>query len=325
MLDKFWETLGQEMAQRWLDHLFGPAFLFWAGGLGLYIWRKGRDQVELTWDVWKIWQHGLDTVKLTWNGWEIHQQAAVILVALLAVFLSSLAVQTLQLPAIRLLEGYWPWPLKLLGPNFISRNRRVFVEKSKELQKLKAKEISKSITAEEQARLSQLEIWAHRNPATEKDLLPTCLGNLIRAREMASHRKYGLDSLVCWPRIWCLLPECLKGDLTSSRAALNHRAELWLWGLLFLVWTALRPLAVLISLAWMLLAYRLAMQAAEVYGDLVETAFDLHRFALYDALAWPRPRSNDEEKASGKQLTEFLWRGTHEGKISYKIPVGGGK
>jgi hypothetical protein len=192
MLDKFWETLGQGLAQRWLDHLFGPAFLFWAGGLGLY-----------------IWQHSWDAVKLTWLGWDIYQQAAALLVALLAVFLSSLAVQTLQLPATRLLEGYWPWPLKLLGPYFISRQRRDFVKKYKKLRELKAKGRSKSITAEEQDRLSRLEAWAHGNPAAERDLLPTRLGNLLRAREMASRHKYGLDSLVCWPRLWCLLPECL--------------------------------------------------------------------------------------------------------------------
>lgn len=230
MLDKFWETLGQELAQRWLDSLFGSAFLFWVGGLGLY-----------------IWQHSWDAVKSTWFGWDIYQQAVALLIATLAVFLSSLTAQALQLPAIRLLEGYWPWPLKLLGPYFISWHRRGFVEKYKSLRELKAKESSKSLTAEERDRLFELEAWAHNNPVSEGDLLPTRLGNLIRAREMASRLKYGLDSLVCWPRLWCLLPECLKSDLTSSRAALNGRAELWLWGLLFLVWTVLHPPAVLIS------------------------------------------------------------------------------
>lgn len=307
MLDKFWETMGQELAKRWLDQLFGPAFLFWAGGLGLY-----------------IWQHSWDAVKSIWLGWDIYQQAAALLVALLAVLLSSLAARSLQLPTIRLLEGYWPWPLKLLGPYLISRQRRNFAQKYRDLRELKGKD-GRWLCEEQQERLSRLESWAHSNPAAERDLLPTRLGNLLRAREMASRDKYGLDSLVCWPRLWCLLPECLKGDLTSSRAALNGRAELWLWGLLFLVWMALHPLAVLISLAWMLLAYRLAMQAAEVYGDLVETAFDLHRFALYDALSWPRPLSSDKEMASGLRLTEFLWRGTYDRKIVYKTPVKGGK
>lgn len=307
MLDKFWETMGQELAKRWLDQLFGSAFLFWAGGVGLYIWQRGWDEA-----------------KSTWLGWDIYQQAAALLIALLAVFLSSLAAKNLQLPAIRLLEGYWPWPLRLLEPYLISRQRKGFARKYSDLRELKGKDLG-SLTDKERERLSRLEAWAHSNPASEKDLLPTRLGNLLRAREMASSDKYGLDSLVCWPRLWCLLPECLKNDLTSSRAALNGRAELWLWGLLFLVWTAFHPLAILISLAWMLLAYSLAVQAAEVYGALVETAFDLHRFSLYDALGWPRPESSEMEKAVGLELTEFLWRGTYRRKIRYKIPVEGGR
>lgn len=133
--------------------------------------------------------------------------------------------------------------------------------------------------------------------------------------------KYGLNSTVCWPRLWCLLSECQKESLTSSRAALNQSAELWLWGLLFILWTTRSYLAVPISLLWMLVAYRLALQTAAVYGDLVETAFDVHRFALYDALGWERPRDSDEEKIRGKQLSEFLFRGTTKEKIQYAEPA----
>ena len=129
--------------------------------------------------------------------------------------------------------------------------------------------------------------------------------------------KYGLNSTVCWPRLWCLLSECQKESLTSSRAALNQSAELWLWGLLFILWTTRSYLAVPISLLWMLVAYRLALQTAAVYGDLVEIAFDVHRFALYDALGWERPRDSDEERIKGKHLSEFLWRGTLKEKIQY--------
>ena len=32
MLDKFWESLGEDLAKRWVEHLFGPAGLFWLGG-----------------------------------------------------------------------------------------------------------------------------------------------------------------------------------------------------------------------------------------------------------------------------------------------------
>ena len=308
MLDKFWETLGEELAKRWLDYLFGPAFLFWAGGLGLY-----------------VWQQGWETVMTTWQGWAIYQQVTALLIALLVVFLSSLAMKTLQFPVIRLLEGYWPWPLNHVGSYIVSRSQKDFDKKYKDLRKLKTKEENKSITSDEQDQLSRLEAWAHSTPPSKKELLPTRLGNLLRARELASSRKYSLDSLVCWPRLWCLLPECQRENLTASRASLNQQAELWLWGFLFLVWTVLNPLVVFISLVWMLLAYRIALQTAEVYGDLVETAFDLHHLSLYDALGWERPKDDEEEKATGAQLSEFLWRGTTKEKIQYADPAKGGE
>ena len=72
-----------------------------------------------------------------------------------------------------------------------------------------------------------------------------------------------------------------------------------------------------ISIPWMLVAYRLARQTAEVYGDLVETAFDIHRFALYDAMSWERPMDSEVEKARGAQLTEFLWCGKTKEMIPF--------
>jgi hypothetical protein len=298
MLDKFWETLGEKLAQRWLDYLFGPAFLFWAAGLGLYVW-------QLSWETVIAIVQSLDTP----------QQVTALVVALLVVFLSSLAMQAVHFPVLRLLEGYWPWPFNHLAFGIVSRSQNNFRRQYGRLRGLK--ENGKVLTAAEQDELARLEVWAHRHPPSEKDLLPTGLGNIMRARELASGRKYGLDAVVCWPRLWCTLPECERENLTTARAALNQQAELWLWGALFFVWTVLTPWALLISLVWMILAYRMAVQTAAVYGDLLETAFDLHRFALYDALGWPRPEDSEEEKTMGAQLSEFLWRGTTYNKIQY--------
>ena len=41
MLSKFWESIGSDLAERWLEYIFGPAFLFWAGGCGIYVWKTG--------------------------------------------------------------------------------------------------------------------------------------------------------------------------------------------------------------------------------------------------------------------------------------------
>ncbi len=94
---------------------------------------------------------------------------------------------------------------------------------------------------------------------------------------------------------------------------------MWTWGLLFLLWASLWPWAALIALAWMALAYSLALDAACVYADLLQAAFDLYRWDLYKAVAWELPgASGEEEIALGQRLSEFLWRGTSAKPITYR-------
>ena len=37
MLTGFWASVGEGLSEKWLKRRFGPAFLFWAGGLLLWI------------------------------------------------------------------------------------------------------------------------------------------------------------------------------------------------------------------------------------------------------------------------------------------------
>jgi len=295
MLDKFWESLGSDLADRWLTYLFGPAFIFWAGGAALYVWHTG-------------WETTLDAVQAL----NPVQQGAVLVAALLLVVFSSLAMQALRFPVLRLLEGYWPWPFHLLGRGISALRRKRFRKQYERLRMLKSQ--SERSPAEKDE-LARLEVWAHLHPASERDLLPTALGNILRARERAPGRKYGLNAMVCWPRLWPLLPDSLRADLSVARESLDRLVELWFWGVLFLVWAPYTKWVILISLAWVALTYNMALQAAMAYGDLLEAAFDLHRMALYDALGWPRPKDSAEEKALGRRLTEFLWRGTLPGTV----------
>ncbi|MGB5636651.1 MAG: hypothetical protein WBM86_28265, partial [Waterburya sp.] len=48
MPTKFLESLGNKLAERWLSTILTPAFIFWAGGIGAWIWRYGWFSIE-TW------------------------------------------------------------------------------------------------------------------------------------------------------------------------------------------------------------------------------------------------------------------------------------
>lgn len=300
MLNKFWESIGSNIAERWLEYIFGPAFLFWAGGFGLYAWQTG-------------WQTVLkDAQALT-----PFQQGSWLVLALLILVFSSVFMQAIRFPVLRLLEGYWPWPFHYLGRGVVALRRPSYQKQYDELRRL-ASENPGTLDPAQHDKLIWLDVWAHWQPVKKNDLLPTALGNILRSRERSPERKYGLDAIVCWPRLWPLLPENVRTDLMNTRASLDRLAEFWVWGLLFWIWTIWTPWALLLGLIWMIVVYQLALQAAMAYGDLLETAFDLHRFLLYDAMGWARPKNSQEEKPLGNQLTEYLWRGTLPRKLTYQ-------
>ncbi len=89
---------------------------------------------------------------------------------------------------------------------------------------------------------------------------------------------------------------------------LNTGARIWLWSLLFIFWTPLAWWAVLAGILSAYLAYRWMLNAATIYGDLLESAFDLYRSELYKSLRWPLPTSPQEERQLGEQLTAYLWK-----------------
>lgn len=300
MLNQFWESIGANVAERWLDYVFGPAFLFWAGGLGLYLWKAG-------------WQQILKE----FQGLNEFQQASWIILALFLLIFSSVLVQAIRFPILRLLEGYWPWPLSYVGEWIVALQKSGFQKKTAELRQL-ASEDQNELSVRQREKLLSLDTWAHWNPVRSKDLLPLPLGNILRAREYSPGRKYGLDAVICWPRLWPLLPENVRTDLANARASLDRLAELCFWGLLFLLWTFLVRWAAIIGVLWVFVTYRMACQSARAYGDLLEAAFDLYRFSLYDAIGWRRPKNTQTEKDLGVQLTEYLWRGTLPKPVTYQ-------
>jgi hypothetical protein len=186
------------------------------------------------------------------------------------------------------------------------------------IQELKRAEAQRPLTPAELDRLARLELRFHYFPAESKDALPSRLGNILRAGETTPRHKYGLDTFACWPRLWLVIPEHTRQDLSVARQSLLQWVELLAWGVLFALWAIWSPWVLIVSLVWVLFAYEMALQAAMSYADLIEAAFDLHRWELYKEAHWPLPAASGEgEVASGKALTEFFWRGTSAAPVGY--------
>jgi len=303
---KFIEGVGSKLAERWVATLLTPAFCFWAVGFAILT------QLPL-------WA----TTKTTLSALSEPFQIAVLVACLLVIAASAFIVQRFDLAVLRFLEGYWPQRSPLmqrLKRRSLHRYAKQLRHIKDQLQALMASPSPTPDLLEKQAQLDYQRRWL---PSQPHALMPTQLGNILRAAELRPESKYGLNAVVCWPHLWMLLPEHPRNDLQDTRASLNTAARVWLWGLLLWVWACFGPwtpwalLALPLGFVTMALAYRWALSTARSYGDLLDAAFDLYRGELYKALRWPLPENSDTETAMGKQLSQSLWRGPVH-SISYR-------
>lgn len=293
---KFVEGFSSTLANRWIGTLFTPAFVFWLGG-GLAI----TQQVG--------WKRVLDFFTALVEPIPI----GLGVLALLVVSASGFVAQQFEFAVLRFLEGYWPRWCRFLSRALIKLQKRKLKAIDRKWQNFNRKGLQ-VLTPEERQDYIQTDLQLSEFPDTGR-VLPTRLGNILRSAEDRCAEKYGLDAIICWPRLWLLLPDAVKTELTAAREALNLTARLWLWGMLFCLWAPMFwvwwPLLLGLLTAW--LSHQWMLQAAQVYGDLLESAFDLYRFNLYESLRWPKPKTPAQERALGQELTDYLWHGSERG------------
>lgn len=149
-----------------------------------------------------------------------------------------------------------------------------------------------------------------RHCPTRDRILPTRLGNILRAAETRPIGKYGLDAVTCWPRIWLILPKEDREEVAAVRATMDDGIRLLLWSLLSFVWAPWVWWLALLSAVAVFVSYHVTIAAATNFADIVESLFDTRRMLLYEALGWPKPNTPAEERDLGESLTRYLLRGS---------------
>jgi hypothetical protein len=162
----------------------------------------------------------------------------------------------------------------------------------------------------------------------EERILPTALGNTLRAAEDTAGQRYGLDSVTLWPALYTVLSPAVKEAADDSRnqmdiavrfcavlvgCALAAAVLLWrypLWMIGFIAATLLGAR----------LAYLAAVSAAEGYGVMMGLAFDRHRFDLLAALHLPLPPDSVVERQVNQDLAERLFGDTRI-RLRYEHPA----
>lgn len=166
----------------------------------------------------------------------------------------------------------------------------------------------------------------YRYPIDPGDVMPTSLGNVLRAAERYPHDRYRADSIYIWPRLAALVPGEFAAQIDEFRGNMEFLTVVSAWCAVYTAGSAIGLLAfggdailfaVVMSLgslfAWG--AYRGSVQAAVEYGEQLRVGHDLYRFRVFDALHLPCPQTLVEEQTQWERLEEFIVSNFEEGVI----------
>jgi hypothetical protein len=271
------------------------------------------------------------------NGLDGVQVAALVI----AVIIVASITQPLQLPLVRLLEGYWQESafgsaLASIGMEIHRRRQEWLVAYINEdvpdpfavrpsggrvVQDMH-REIRQAARNEWLGQLAARRLPT-RYPSATENLLPTRLGNALRAAEDRAGQRYGLDTILTWPRLLPHLKSPLAEAVNDLRDQLDTAARICVILLLATLasalllaphgWWLLVP-ASTAFLSWV--AYHAAVRAAVAYGAQLQVAFDLGRFDMLRGLHLPLPANPELERAYNGQLTAYFERSPHDFLLS---------
>jgi len=244
-------------------------------------------------------------------------------VLLLTVLVVAVLLRPFQVTLVQILEGYWSHRSRGIVQGFaIERHRRRLsrfgarkdpYERGAELPDL----AEVAAYGRRQHRADRLRNRStavlDRYPRDPELVMPTLLGNVLRRAESTAGERYGLGTVVTYPRLYPHLSARLDAEVSEQVDVLDTTATFTL-----LLWTisAIAAPLLLRHDGWSLLplvlaalarvTYLGAQSAASRYGTLLCAAYDLHRFDLLRSLRFPLPLNPSQELAGNQWLTQLL-------------------
>lgn len=145
----------------------------------------------------------------------------------------------------------------------------------------------------------------------------TRLGNVIESYNAYSYQRYGMEPEIFWPHLQLYIgKDEMKKMIATARTTLDFALAMTSYAALYAVlcvfagpWIAVRPdvwvpfagVALLVAAMF----YRVAIFAAEQFGDAFRACFDLFRFDLMAALRRDLPLTLGVEKTKWLQLSQL--------------------
>ena len=199
-----------------------------------------------------------------------------------------------------------------------------------------------------------------RYPPNEDIILPTRLGNILRAAESYPQLRYRIDSVPLWPRMVYAIDEkymahvdtandqcsfLLNSSLLSGIfACFSFMAVIYQLFLLYILFYGIFDLSnfsviaepmsfitnILLYLALGLLSlmiawffYTASLFNVSKYGNMIRSSYDLFRFNLIEKLHLKLPPTFEKEKELWEQISEFVTIGELYGTHYFDYPSHG--
>lgn len=278
-----------------------PTLLSFLAGLLLYSWPNDWDPLKI---YFSISNSGVSSPQLK-----------IILGTVLFTLVIAHLLQAFSHPFVQFWEGYlpqsfWEW----------YKNKKRVEEKWKQLKKERV--VASTDNPKLYSSLHEQLFFGY--PSRVDQLLPTQLGNVLRASENYALSTYGMDIVFWWPRLWLILPETVQKQIDDSQAPmlafLNFTTQIGvisIVGSIYLgmqykgsweLWAFLAAFTTLIAgIILTALAYQGAVSHAKIYGVLIRSAVDTYRFDLLKALHQPIPSTLSEEKKLWDDLMRWIY------------------
>lgn len=256
-----------------------------------------------------------------WRELQDLRASQVVPVVIVALLLGVL-IAPAQFTAVRLFEGYWG--LSLVGHQFTRLGVRLQQRRRDSLQRRKILNVDEGEepTPLDRGRAERCAARLTSHYPRREELLPTALGNALRAAERRAGDRYNLDAIVLWPRMYMVIASGPRQLIDSARDQVDMLVMLSVSLAVASVvavpyvaahgwWLVVPPLLFLLAVA----AYRGAVTSAVSYGVLVQVAYDLYRFDLLDALHMPLPKDSNAERGVYYDLQHVLEGSTIKDKL----------
>jgi len=228
--------------------------------------------------------------------------------------LGGVVLLALNREIIRLMEGY---PYRFLNQWQLLR----YWWLSRRVANIREERKRCTLSPKREAKLQKTATKLATHFPDDRDwVLPTGLGNTIRAFEVYPRVMYGLESIEGWDRLLGVIPTDYREQINSAKTQMDFWVNLWLLALLFLpeyaaftiygdvprnLW--LPVVAVLLAL----FAASRANSAAVQWGNVVKASFDLFIPELWTKLGFAPVEDTDKER---KAWERFSWA------VRYRAP-----